>query len=340
MRQMPLVVLFLWFVMPFCTSAQATSVTITTNVSIFNPGESVVLRAESNTIDLDLETITWSVNGTEVKTGRGAQSITVSVPEKKMVRVSVLVTRVDEVLGAADMYVGPSSVNILWESTGYTHPFYRGRALVAPHNTLKAEARAQLFATDGTLVPKSDVEYEWSVNNRVIGSHSGKGKSVLLYPTDDFSSVNTLAVRVSSPIAASYAQTQVRVPMVRTYPVLYQVHPLSGVDFQNAITESATVLDSEATFALVPYFAPTRILDNRDVRVSWSINGLPLAPDTIDDFLITTVAPTEDTRARLRAVISYVKELTNGVERAWDLSFSQNSDVPLEGDLFMPEENI
>lgn len=248
------------------------------------PGETFTASLLSYTVDLNRATITWYIN--DIPSG-GAQGMTnLSVPvETAGETISVRATiAIDNAVYEKTFSVVPGSIDLLWEAPQtYTPPFYRGKALPASGALIKVVAVPHIL-TEGTHIDADNLIYSWSRNSfkRDVRSQSGYGRSMLTMKKDILLPNETIAVEVLSQSGVYGASAAITIPEAPPTIIMYQNHPLYGVQYQTslgAIIEKNSEESESVEFAAEPYFFSLTNNTLSSLTFQWSVNGNTVAPN-------------------------------------------------------------
>lgn len=286
-----------------------------------NPGESVVVRAESFSIDLNRALVSWYINGALRLEGAGETETMVTVGPVGSETTILVVVNDGE--ASAERTIRPTEVSILWEADSYTPPFYRGRALPSPGTPLNVEAVVRFVRRDGTVVPPEDIVYTWSVNGRVQGQHSGRGKSRVRLAGPELLGDRTILLEAVSADSAFSGVAYAFVPVRDPYPVLYHDHPLTGITYHQALSSEDTLSDSEVTVAAVPYYADAAVARDNALQYEWTVNNVPIDADPIDpNRLILSIGEADQGLAEVALSLVHTRHVLQFADRVWHLELS------------------
>lgn len=254
------------------------------------PGDSVRLRAESDTLDLENAVIIWMVNDAEAARGRGLQTHTLTAPALgKETAVEVLVDGAADIASAA-LTFRSVEIDLLWDSDSHTPPFYKGRALPSAGGTLGAEAVVRFKRSDGSYVPPKDITYSWSVDSSPVPSLSGRGKSSARIASPSLFGSKRISVEARSVDGFFSGNASVVISSVEPSLYLYMNHPLFGILYHRALNGGTEITDTEMTFIAVPLYSPVPPGD-RGLIYEWSVGGSRVETDAEDpDEIILSAA--------------------------------------------------
>ena len=317
-------------------SAQVQPLTLILDHVPIAPGDVVNIEAQSFSFDTESIMFEWFEGGVLKASGVGlsTQSFTLGgVGEERLVNVRAIGINGD-VLGEDALLLTPASVDIVWEGSVYTHPFYRGRKLPSGGTVVHAEARTQFINQEGTPIPHEELYYEWRVNEKILTASSGKGRRTIHIPISSPFGDTSLSVEVSSPTHGISASMKVRIPSTLPQLTLYPADPLLGVDFAHAVSKNHFASDLETTLILVPQFAAVRTLRDSAARIEWRVDGREVPPHTDDQARITFVADTAGVETALEARFSMENTSFQDVRSLWKITFDTVTESAL--DLFRP----
>jgi len=242
-------------------------VDVTINPRYPQPGETVTISLDAYGIDLDNTKITWSSNGQTLSEGKGQKNITITADAaaKSTVIKAVLLPpnskRIEKTIT-----ITPQSVDVLWEAKTYTPPFYKGKAMFSPQESLK------FVAMPDQISPSSAI-FKWTMDDEVLGSKSGFGKNILTYTGDILLKQVDLSVEVSDG-KGNTAKKNLSLAPLNPEVYIYEDNYLYGKLFNK---ELSTLFDlgqnQESTISIYPFFYGTNTRSNSNLEYKWTING-------------------------------------------------------------------
>ncbi|HVT75369.1 MAG TPA: hypothetical protein VHD69_03105 [Candidatus Paceibacterota bacterium] len=249
------------------------------------PNTSVTISAQSYTTDLDRAAFTWYVGNKVFKKGTGITEVTVPVGTAA-VSVSVDVTTTDIGTISKSATIRPGSVDLLWQSDGYTPPFYKGKALESYGAAFKVVAVAELFGPNGKKTDPKTLVYTWKKNGTTDAAQSGYGK-------DSYTGTQSSYVRGGDDISVEASTVSRDAGATRTITisptvpevVFYENSPLYGMVYEKALTGSIALTGEEITLKAVP-FNVSALNPLSGLSLDWTLNGDALA-DFKDEDQIT-----------------------------------------------------
>ncbi|MDO8561985.1 MAG: hypothetical protein Q7S05_04140 [bacterium] len=288
------------------------------------PEESVHITLESALIDLSDSDIVWYVNDKVYARGVGLKETNVLAgPLGSQTNISAMAQARDGATASGEAAIVPAEVDLLWESDSYVPPFFKGRALPSPGTTLRMHAIARFKS--GSEAPESDTMYTWKRNGSVVKSFSGRGRSSALFPSPSLFGTDIIEVIVSNLDGSREGAARAQISSVEPILALYQDHPLFGVMYWKALSDTTPVSDTETTFAAVPYFAQADSPDDARLMYSWSVNGRDIEADEVKRSALTVNADKSDGIAQIALTITHAANLAMRTSHTWRISFGTNS---------------
>ncbi len=244
------------------------------------PNQPVNISLSGFGTDLNRATISWIVNGTVQKTGFGVTTFVYTAGSAGSVaNISVVIVPVNGNRVTKEIAIAPASVDIVWETSSYTPPFYKGKRLYPPQETLTFVALPNLVS-NGVAVDPNALVYKWSLNNSIVGDKSGFGKRTFSVTGDILNQPISVSVDVSlvkNNISGSGAVT---VAPENPQVLFYEDSPLLGILFNHSLLNQFNLTGAEVTLAAYPYYFSARSPSDISVNYTWAINdsALSLSP--------------------------------------------------------------
>ncbi len=283
-----------------------------------SPGQNVTLTVADPANDPSNTSYAWSVNGTVTEQGIGQKSLTLSAPAAGASEtVNVTASENSVVRASARMAVTPASIDIVWEGDTYRPPFYIGRPLPNGQSALTAIAFPHI-TVNGKEVAGSDLVYSWKVNDTLLDTQSGYGKSSIEITPPRFGAAFTLSVTATSRDGTRGASNMITIAPRTPTAVFYENAALLGVRFDRAAAGSYPFPSDEISFIAYPLF----VTDASALSYSWSLDGAAFAVDPAKprDVTFRKVGSGGGTHT-VSLAYSNVKEFLENATRTFTLSF-------------------
>ncbi|HWP61544.1 MAG TPA: hypothetical protein VN495_03000 [Candidatus Paceibacterota bacterium] len=219
--------------------------------------------------------------------------------------------------------VGPASrIDLLYDTDSYTPPFYRGRALASAGTIMHFTAIPHFAGAGGAAIPTSSITFTWKIDGRVEGEVSGKGAASVALPSPTLYGRNTIEVDANAG-GGVYGSASITIAALDPEPMLYEDHPLYGIEYYNALGTQTTVPDIEMTFAAIPFFAQAGSASDASLTYQWSVNGQTVAATSSNENEITINASNSNGLAALAVSLSSRVNAFLAGHGTWNILFSR-----------------
>jgi hypothetical protein len=259
-----------------------TSINVDIEPSTPKPYDTVTVTLSSYDTDLDGATITWSVNGKKQGSGVGQKvlSFSVGAANTTTALAITIVTSQGETINKS-YSIRPTSVDLIWEATGYTPPFYKGKTLFSHQDVIEFIALPHITNSNGVEIPPQNLVYTWTRNGTVVGDFSGYGKYTYSVQSSIVSRPLDIQVEVTSPNTDAVGSAEVVATPVDPTVLMYEKNPLYGIQFQKALADGTTLTGSKEINVIgEPYFFGTTDAHDASLSYNWNINGSTIDSDT------------------------------------------------------------
>lgn len=238
----------------------------------------VTATASSFSTDLNAATISWIVNGKTKSSSKGLKTFSFTTgPSNTTTSLVVnIVTKSGEIIRKT-FTLKPSSVDLLWQSYGYTPPFYKGKTLFSHQNKIKFIALPHIIGSNGAEIPAGNLIYKWTRNGTVLGDFSGYGKNTYTMISSVISRPLQIQVEVTSPTSDDIAEASVVAAPIEPTVTFYEKNPLYGIRFQKALVGDITMTGTKEIDVLVaPFYFGVSSLTDYSLNYKWNINNTPI----------------------------------------------------------------
>jgi hypothetical protein len=174
---------------------------------------------------------------------------------------------------SSTLTVVPTELDIIWQTTGYTPPLYKGKALHAFQSPIDFIAVPTFVGANGAVADPKTLVYTWTRNGTVIGGASGYGKNVFSTNSGVLARPLSIEVKVATPDSSQQATRAVTVSGTRPEIIFYENHPLYGMLYNKALPEKFTLASKEVSVVATPYFFAVGQKDNSALSYSWQMNN-------------------------------------------------------------------
>ncbi len=248
---------------------QITSVEVIPEIP--RPNQDVNMSIESYSYDLSHSKISWYVNGSLKDSGIGKKDFKFTTGNIGSIsKIKYQIQTPEGVLFEKTISISPAEVTLLWESLGYTHPFYKGKSLFSYEGTARIIAVPNLVNSSGVKYKPEELVYTWKRGMGTDTDASGYGKYIYFWTGDIISNDEEITVEVSDTKNTTKATASVIVNPKKTEIIAYEDNPSLGILWNKAIQNNFDLTGTEISFVATPYY-----FNNPDSEgeYSWFVNG-------------------------------------------------------------------
>jgi PAS domain-containing protein len=259
-------------------AASGLELIVTISPSTPKPNQSVSISIENYSFDLSQSNITWFVNGIVQNQFSRKKSLnlkTGDVGSPLIVDVSVITP--SGTITEKRIVIQPSELNLLWEASGYTPPFYRGKVLHSSKGTIKTVAMADVIGSGGFRLSNNSLDYKWSRDGKILESLSGVGKNTFtIKPFIINPGFTTISLKITEKGRGTVLATK-SIRVIESSPkiIFYEDHPLLGISFNRAFQKTFFLDKEELKIKSSLYFFSKE--DKDSLNYQWRINGKKVA---------------------------------------------------------------
>jgi hypothetical protein len=286
------------------------------------PNEEVSVRAQSFSLDLNRATITWRVNGTLAAQGIGATDISFTTGEiGSATTVSVTATESGATY-TTSLTVRPTAVDLLWQASSYTPPFYRGKALPSSESVIRVIATPQIVVS-GRRIPAGELVYTWKIGNRIIERGASTGKNIIEIEGPHIFETYAVRVSVETLDGSVTALGSANIRAVQPQIVFYENDPLLGIRYERALPDTFELTNDEVRITAHPYyFTGANRTDGGEHTFTWTIDGRDVANPLADQSSIILRQTGGAGTATVALMIQNVTEILQRARETLTVTFS------------------
>ncbi len=290
-----------------------------------NPGPNTEtsITIKNYSTDLDRATITWSLNNKQLQKAVGSTHFEFRTgPLGTPSVVTVVINTVSGRTIRKNITLRPSEVDLVWETSGYTPPFYRGKSIYVNQGFVTVVAIPNMVGINGKKLNSKNLVYKWSVDGEIKGSDSGYGKDSFVFQGGIVPQPTTISVEASSLTDGTRASASIELDPERPELLLYQDDPLYGIFYNRALLETFRLTDDEVTFLALPYFFSGKTPTVSSLSYVWSMNGTDLG-DTAKKNRVTLrrSGQTESGSATISIGLENSRDILQGARHDLSISF-------------------
>jgi hypothetical protein len=233
--------------------------------------EDVNISIESYSYDLSRSKIDWYINGSLKASGISKKNFTFTTGD--VGSVSNIIYKIQTPEGAVfqkTLTISPGNVDLLWESTAYTPPFYKGKSLYSFEGQIRLIAIPNLVNKSGVKYKPEELVYTWKRGMGTDTESSGYGKNVFYWNGAIVSNDEEITVTVSDLQNTTRAEVSIIVTPKEAEIFVYENNPSLGILFNRAIQNNFDLKENEISFTSIPYYFNN---PDSDGIYSWFVNG-------------------------------------------------------------------
>jgi len=266
------------FYFPLKASAQAAStlpidqiITVEVVPEIPKSFQDVNISLESYSYNLFSSKISWYINGVLRSSAVGKKDFNFKTGDVGSVsKVKYQITTPEGVSFERTIPIATGDVTLLWESTGYTPPFYKGKSIFSFEGQARIIAVPNIVNANGTKYKPEELVYIWKRGMGTDTDASGRGRNIFYWNGSIVSNDDEIAVEVSNPTKTVQASASVIINPKEAEILAYENDPSLGILFNKAIQNNFNLSGSEVSFTAFPFY-----FNNPDKEgiYSWYVNG-------------------------------------------------------------------
>lgn len=292
------------------------------------PNTDVKIRLEAYGTDLTRADITWSVNGTVAKTGRGEtlfETNSGNVGTSK--KISVVILPVGGVPVRKTITIAPQEIDLVWEARTYTPPFYKGKALPTYQSDVVVEALPNFFNVNGSQrIPPSSLTYTWRKEGNVVQDSSGYGRNYIAFSGSILLRPAEIMVEVKSDTKES-ARALFTLPYYEPEVLVYEKSPLYGVLFNKSISDGIQKLDNqEVAYEVYPAYFSTLTKKNSLMSYEWAINNTQIYIDDTESSLVFRNINNVSGRSEIKVNAKHEKNFLQNKKTVFTVEFKKQGE--------------
>lgn len=288
MKHLPKLLVSLALLVPLVAAAQSLPDPVQYAVSPETPGPNSPVDIEIGGVGnfLGNATVTWKKDGATVLQGTGETRYRFTTNAiGKATTIDIAIQSPTQGTITKQFVFNPSAVNLVWEADTTVPQFYKGKALYSAGSPLRIVALPVVMVGNSHVAPNV-LSYQWSVNDQILSSASGIGRSSLSFVGDQLNNAEAVSVDVYYG-ATKVAHGEVTVPASEPQLVLYERDALRGLILDVAFPSTITLLGKEITLQAVPFYFSRPNSANGSLQYAWQLNGEEATGPNAQDGILT-----------------------------------------------------
>lgn len=315
---------------PRITLAQSASIEpVSIDISPSQPeaGQDVRIYLDSSITDLNRATITWYRDGKTISTGTGITSTNIIAPNSGQSTTIIATIKTFEGRDIRKVItVTPTTIDLVWETNGYTPPLYNGRAAYVLGNTVTITAIPHFFDATNKMIDPANLIYIWKKGDKVLQKDSGFGKNSVTVESGVIDEDLEIEVQVTNKSSTISGRAGLAISPQTTKLRFYEDNDVYGL----ALSKQATVyklVKPDVRITAVPYYFSKPDLNNGRVNFAWSINGSEATELSGDTSINLAKDEGSEGNAEISLTANNINHIFERAERSFNVFFTnENSD--------------
>ncbi|MCK6462733.1 MAG: hypothetical protein L6Q29_02845 [Candidatus Pacebacteria bacterium] len=240
------------------------------------PGERVSAKIVSYQFDPNRSDITWTLDGKIITRGMGVKTADFVLPslgKESVLKVDIIANNGAKT--SKTRKFSGSDIDFLWEAQTTVPAGYKGKALAGRGTVVKITALPHLFSA-GSILPRNNLVYEWSLNYKNLPDSSGASKNTLAIRLNDLGDY-VVGLKVSTQNKSSSFQKYLHLTAEGIAPKvsLYRDDPLEGPLYGKSLAREMELSGGEISLRAEPYFFN---IESGASVFNWFMNGKAIKP--------------------------------------------------------------
>jgi hypothetical protein len=246
---------------------------VTIDASNYNamPGQSVDITLESYSFDLNASSIIWQVGNKVHSKGVGIKTISVKAPSiGSSLKIVATIKSPAGVEVTKSYSLKSGSVDIVWETDGYVHPFFKGKAPFVYQNKVKLIAIPHFSKTGAKEVDPKTLVYTWKVGGKFVDGGQGYGKQSVTIDAGSIPRPLEISVQVSKIDQSESSSASIVLNPTDPEIDFYEDDSLYGILYNKSIVENIDLKNLEMNILA----SPLGFNISNSSMFNWSINNV------------------------------------------------------------------
>lgn len=278
-----------------------------------HPGANTRVSASitSYSFDLNRATVGWLIDNKIAGSGKTFSFITGGLGSSLALTVAILTPNNASL--RKTFYFKAVETDLLWETSSYTPPPYRGKALAPAQSLIKVAVIPRGFGlSDSNLI------YEWRRNGKNLPDSSGKNRKVLNFYAAERGE-EFIELKVSNPDKSAVAENNLRIKINSPKILFYEENPLEGPLYQQTLSNDFALKKPELILRAEPYFFSKRALPI--VSYEWTMNDKKIEPPKKPNVLNLAVPSGQKGISFIKLNMENLKNILERAEKSLQINF-------------------
>ncbi|MDO8572803.1 MAG: hypothetical protein Q7S11_03495 [bacterium] len=291
------------------------------------PNEDVTVEIISYQTDLQRAKITWESGGKTLATGFGVIKQTIRTKNAGVrTTLAISISTHEGLFISKNVSVTPIELEMHWETSSYTPPFYRGKALPSPKSEIKIVALPNFIDTNKNTVSEKNLVYIWRAQNGTI-LNQGYGKSYAYTPAPDgIGFERPIDVDVSSLNNTLRSKKRFYIKAFSPLVQFYEDNPLLGVMYDHALLQEVVLLNDEIALRGEPFFFSQTHKNTGKLVYQWAQNGKSIANESGSSIILRKESPSEGS-SRINLSVKNSENIFENASRSFMMRYSKTESL-------------
>lgn len=277
------------------SSVNASDIDITINPEFPQAFETITLRSESNSTDLNRYRASWYVGGSLKLSGIGKRNFDITLGDYGTTTTVTYVVELPEKSISKTLNFSPADASIIWEAVdSYVPLFYKGKKLPSSESLIRINAIPNFTTSNGATIPAESAVYLWKRNKQLIPNSGGYGKKSVLIQHNSLRNNELISVHVSDKNNTQSADREISIPIYE--PVIhFYSQPYHQPNLGIALDDGFTMRTDTMNVIAVPYFFSLSDQSWSDTNQTWRLNKDELSITDRENPLLLNISRASET---------------------------------------------
>lgn len=238
-------------------------------------GQPVTISVYSDSINLNLQKITWYTNDKFFKEGIGEKEIVIDNKTDNTTRVRAVITKTNDSKVELSTQISPAEIDLIVEPLSYIPLFYKGRPSFIEQGTFFATVIPNV-KIDGKKVDSKNIFYKWIKDGNVVGNLSGVGQdSIKITGSIPIMDIRLEVEAYSYPDKKILAKDSLIIEVDQPKVLFYEKNPLYGILYNKTISNGYYMGErNELNIVAEPFFFDFQKSIDDNAKYDWEINNI------------------------------------------------------------------
>lgn len=277
------------------SSVNASDIDITINPEFPQAFETITLRSESNSTDLNRYRASWYVGGSLKLSGIGKRNFDITLGDYGTTTTVTYVVELPEKSISKTLNFSPADASIIWEAVdSYVPLFYKGKKLPSSESLIRINAIPNFTTSNGATIPAESAVYLWKRNKQLIPNSGGYGKKSVLIQHNPLRSSELISVHVSDKNNIQSADRELSIPIYNPVIHFYE-QPYHQPKLARALDNGFIMNTDTVTITAIPYFFSLSDAVWSTTNITWRLNKNELTITDTENPLVLSINRASDT---------------------------------------------